>query len=93
MEEGVCGKDNEKHYVYILLCADDTLYTGYTNDLQKRVWQHNNSKEGAKYTHSRRPCRLVYYEEFDNKTDALKREYAVKHMMKAEKLKLISSIC
>ena len=83
---------HEIYYIYILLCADNTLYTGYTNDLQKRIWQHNNSKEGAKYTRSRRPCKLVYYEEFDNKTDALKREYVVKNMMKDEKMKLISSI-
>lgn len=82
----------EKHYVYILLCADGTFYTGYTNDLQKRLWQHNNSKEGAKYTSSRRPCKLAYYEEFDNKHDALSREYEIKHKLnREEKMQLISS--
>lgn len=82
----------DTHYVYILLCADGTLYTGYTNDLQKRLWQHNNSKEGAKYTRFRRPCQLVYYEEFGNKTTALEREYYIKHKMsKNEKMQLLSS--
>ena len=82
----------EKHFVYILLCADGTFYTGYTNDLQKRLWQHNNSKEGAKYTKFRRPCKLVYHEEFDNKHDALSREYEIKHNLnREEKMQLISS--
>lgn len=86
------NKENEKHYVYILLCSDDTLYTGYTNNLEKRIQQHNEGKEGAKYTRSRRPCTLVYHEEYDSKTEALKREYYIKHkMMKSEKLALISS--
>lgn len=82
----------ETHYVYILQCADGTLYTGYTNDLEKRLKQHNEGTEGAKYTRYRRPCKLVYHEEYDNKTDALKREYFIKHkMMKSEKLALIDS--
>lgn len=87
------GNDMEnKHYVYILLCADGTLYTGYTNDLEKRIAQHNEGKEGAKYTRSRRPCKLVYHEEYDSKTEALKREYFIKHkMMRDEKQKLIDS--
>ena len=86
------NKENEKHYVYILLCSDNTLYTGYTNDLEKRIVQHNYGNEGAKYTRYRRPCKLVYHEEYDNKTEALKREYYIKHkMMKSEKLALISS--
>lgn len=82
----------ETHYVYILQCADGTLYTGYTNDLEQRLNQHNEGKEGAKYTRSRRPCRLVYHEEYNSKTEALKREYFIKHkMMKSEKLALIDS--
>ena len=86
------AEDHETHYVYILLCADNTLYTGYTNDLAKRIRQHNTGKEGAKYTRSRRPCKLVYHEEYDNKTDALSREYHIKHRMsKEEKQNLISS--
>lgn len=86
------NKENEKHYVYILLCSDNTLYTGYTNDLEKRISQHNYGNEGAKYTRSRRPCKLVFHEEFDDKSEALKREYFIKHkMMKSEKLALIDS--
>ena len=84
--------EKEKHYVYILLCSDGTLYTGYTNDLENRIFQHNHGKEGAKYTRSRRPCRLVYHEEYDSKTEALKREYYIKHkMMRDEKQRLIDS--
>ena len=84
--------ENEKHYVYILLCSDNTLYTGYTNNLEKRIQQHNEGKEGAKYTRYRRPCKLVYHEEFDSKKEALQREYYIKHkMMKSEKLALIES--
>ena len=60
--------------------------------VEKRIQQHNESKEGAKYTRSRRPCKLVYHEEFDDKSEALKREYFIKHkMMKSEKLALIDS--
>ena len=82
----------ERHYVYILLCADNTLYTGYTNDLEKRLKQHNEGNEGARYTRCRRPCKLVYHEEFDSKKEALQREYFIKHkMMKIEKLALIES--
>jgi len=84
--------ENKTHYVYILMCADDTLYTGYTNDLEKRIRQHNNGDEGAKYTRFRRPCRLVYYEAYGCKSEALKREYYIKHRMsRNEKLALISS--
>ena len=84
-----------KHYVYILQCSDGTFYTGYTNNLGKRIHEHNlGGSEGAKYTRSRRPCVLVYHEEFDNKHDALSREYFIKHNMnREEKLKLISSYC
>lgn len=82
-----------KHYVYILQCSDGTFYTGYTNNLGKRIHEHNlGGSEGAKYTRSRRPCRLVYHEEYDTKTEALQREYFIKHKMpKSEKLALISS--
>lgn len=78
-----------KYYCYILTCSDDTLYTGYTNNLEKRLKQHN-SKKGAKYTRRRIPCILSYYEEFENKTDALKREYYIKHKLsRKDKLCLI----
>lgn len=75
-------------YVYILRCADDTLYTGYTNDLAHRVRMHNVGK-GAKYTRSRRPVELAYHESCEDKSSALRREAAIKKLTRAEKLKLI----
>lgn len=75
-------------YVYILRCADDTLYTGYTNDLTHRVRVHNEGK-GAKYTRARRPVELVYHEVCEDKSGALRREAAIKKLTRAEKLKLI----
>ncbi len=77
------------NYVYILKCADGSLYTGWTTDLEKRIAVHN-SGNGAKYTKSRLPVELIYYEEFENKSDALKRECAIKKLSRTEKLKLIS---
>lgn len=79
-----------QYFVYILKCADGTLYTGSTNDLQKRVITHNTGKTAAKYTKARRPVELAYYEQFDTKSDALKREWAIKQLSKTEKIKLIS---
>ena len=61
------------NYVYIFECADQTFYTGWTNDLEKRIKTHNEGK-GAKYTKYRLPVKLIYYEEFENKIDAMKRE-------------------
>lgn len=75
-------------YVYILRCSDDTLYTGWTTDLRHRVATHNSGK-GAKYTRSRRPVELVYYEEYDDKIEAQRRERAIKKLTRAEKEKLI----
>ncbi|MGL4763290.1 MAG: GIY-YIG nuclease family protein [Sarcina sp.] len=74
------------NYVYILECADGTLYTGWTNDLEKRVRVHNSGK-GAKYTRARLPVKLVYNEEFEDKISAQKREYAIKRMKRSDKLK------
>lgn len=79
----------QKHYIYILKCVDDTLYTGYATDLYRRLEEHNNSTKGAKYTRSRRPCELVYIEEFETRSDATKREAAIKKLSKKEKLDLI----
>lgn len=80
-----------KHYTYILRCSDGTLYTGYTNNLKKRVRDHNSGK-GAKYTKTRRPVQLVYYEVYENKTDAMSREWHIKHdLTKADKELLIKS--
>ena len=67
------------NYTYIVKCKDDTLYTGWTNDLEKRVNAHNDGK-GAKYTKSRKPVALVYYEAFQTKEEAMSREYHIKRM-------------
>lgn len=75
-------------YVYILRCKDDSLYTGWCVDLQKRLALHNSGK-GAKYTRSKRPCKLVYYEEISNKSEALKREISIKKLSKAKKEDLV----
>lgn len=80
--------NDECHYVYMLRCADDTLYTGWTTDLEKRVAVHNAGK-GAKYTKNRRPVELIYYECLDSKSLALRRECAIKAMSRQEKLALI----
>ncbi len=77
-----------KAFVYMLQCADDTLYTGWTNDLEKRVAAHSEG-HGAKYTRSRRPLTLVYAEECADKSAALRREAAIKRLSRAEKLQLI----
>ncbi len=77
------------HFVYILRCADKTLYTGRTNDLARRIRAHNESKGGAKYTRSRRPVILVYKERFRTLSKALKREYAIKQLSRTDKLALI----
>ena len=78
-----------KQLSYMLKCSDGTLYTGWTNDLEKRVEAHNSGK-GAKYTKARRPVELAYYEEFETKEQAMKREYAIKQLGRKEKQKLIA---
>lgn len=78
------------NYTYILSCADGTLYTGWTNDLDRRLAAHNAGK-GGKYTRSRLPVTLVYHEEFDTKEEAMSREWAIKQMTRAQKVKLIES--
>ena len=76
-------------YVYILRCSDNTLYTGWTNDLDKRLKAHNDGR-GAKYTKPRRPCELVYSESYPDRSSAMKRESEIKRMTRSEKLELIS---
>ena len=73
----------------MLKCSDGTLYTGWTNDLEKRVEAHNSGK-GAKYTKARRPVELAYYEEFETKEQAMKREYAIKQLGRKDKQELIA---
>ena len=75
-------------HLYILRCADDTLYTGITTDVEKRLEQHRSGK-GAKYTRARRPVRLVYFEEFASKEEAMRREWRLKQMSRARKEQLI----
>lgn len=80
--------------VYILHCADGTLYTGITNDLDARVVTHNRGA-GARYTRvrSRRPVKVVYQELADDRSSASKREYAIKQLNRQEKLRLVNSPC
>ena len=78
----------KKWYVYILRCADGTLYTGSTDDVERRVTVHNSGK-GAKYTRGRGPVEVVYTEECDSYSAALKREYAIKQLSRQEKWNLI----
>ncbi len=77
------------YFLYILRCSDDTLYTGITTDLQRRLAEHNSSTKGAKYTRSRRPVALVYTEKFEDRSSASKREYIVKRLSRAKKLALV----
>ena len=72
------------HYTYILRCKDNTYYTGYTNDLEKRLKAHNEGK-GAKYTKGRGPIELVYYEEYEDKHTAMRREWEIKQLSRSEK--------
>lgn len=76
------------NYTYILRCRDGSLYTGWTNDLEKRLRAHNTGL-GGKYTRSHRPVELVYHETFETKEEAMRREAAIKRLSREEKLALI----
>lgn len=76
------------NYTYIVRCCDGSLYTGWTNDLKKRIKDHNEGR-GAKYTRSRRPVVLAYYEEFATKEEAMSREWAIKQMPRRKKEEII----
>jgi len=76
-------------YLYIVRCADDSLYTGITTDLQRRISEHNKDKKGAKYTRARRPVELVHYELFDNRSEVSIREAEIKKMPPEKKRQLI----
>lgn len=78
------------NYVYILLCSDNTLYTGWTNDLEGRICAHN-AGIGAKYTKTRLPVKLVYCEVLNSKSEALKREIEIKGLSRRKKLELIET--
>ena len=78
-------------HVYIIECSDGTLYTGITNDLDRRITAHNDGR-GAKYTKSRRPVRLRFSEPAADRKNASQREYAIKSLRKAEKMRLITPV-
>jgi len=82
--------NDPKNYTYILECADGSLYCGWTNDLDKRLAAHN-AGTASKYTRSRRPVRLAYCECFATKQEAMSREYHIKRLPRAEKLRLIQA--
>ena len=76
-------------HVYILECADKSLYTGITKDLKRRLFEHNSSKKGAKYTQGRRPVKFVYSQRKKTKITASKEEYRIKNLTREEKLAMI----
>lgn len=82
---------DKKYYVYILECADNTYYTGYTTDVKRREKAHNSEKSGAKYTRSRRPVHVIYIEQYDTMHDALAREAAIKKLSRKQKEALVQS--
>ena len=81
----------DKHHIYIAECCDGTYYTGYAVNVKSRIKAHNNGK-GAKYTRARRPVTLKYTESFDTKSEALKREYAIKQLTRVQKEELMSEV-
>jgi len=76
-------------YVYILKCSDDTLYTGITTEIARRVEEHNSSPLGARYTRSRRPVQLVYSSEFETRAEAAAQEYRIKKMSREQKTRMV----
>ncbi len=78
------------NYTYMLECKDGTIYTGWTNNLEKRLKDHNEGK-GAKYTKARRPVTLVYHESYETKQEAMRREYEIKQLSRTDKLNLIQT--
>ena len=75
------------NYTYIVECSDGSLYTGWTNNIEKRILAHNEGR-GARYTRGRTPVRLVHLEEFETKEEAMSREFAIKQLTREQKLKL-----
>lgn len=87
-QQDQCAQQGRLHFMYVLICADETLYTGYTTDLEKRIETHNAGK-GAKYTAARRPVRLLAHAAFETKHEAMSAEYHFKQLSRAEKLSLV----
>ena len=79
----------KKWFVYMIRCSDNSLYTGITVDLERRMHEHNGTKKGAKYTRTRRPATLVYFAELPNRSEASKEEYRIKQLTKLQKESLI----
>ncbi len=77
------------YYLYIVRCSDNSLYCGTTTDLERRITEHNSSKKGAKYTRGRQPVQLVYCEELEDISAALKREVQIKKLSRKAKEKLL----
>lgn len=82
--------EQDSFYVYIVECCDQSYYTGWTINLKKRILTHQSGK-GAKYTRAHAPVKLVYYEEYSNKTDAMSREYQIKQLSRIEKECLVKA--
>jgi len=78
-------------FVYILKCADESLYTGITTDLDRRILEHNTGNKGAKYTKVRRPVELVFSQECEDRSDASRKEYSIKQLTKQQKLNIIQT--
>lgn len=78
------------HFVYMVRCTDDTLYTGYTTDLERRIEEHNDGA-GAKYTRGRTPVELVHAEAFDSRSGALRREHEIKQLSRTAKERLLET--
>lgn len=83
-------ENKHRHFIYMLKCGDNTIYTGYTNDLEKRLAMHESGK-GAKYTRGRGPLELVYLEEFPDKVSAMRQEYQIKKLTRAKKEQIIEA--
>lgn len=81
----------DNYYMYVLLCADDTLYTGFSTDVERRFQQHVKGV-GAKYTRSHRPVKILWKEQFDSKHDALSAEYAFKQLSRAKKIQYLAKV-
>jgi len=79
------------YHLYILKCADETLYTGIARDLKRRIWEHNFSNLGAKYTRARRPVKLAYSKKFRNRSNASKEEARIKKLSRKEKMEMIKN--
>lgn len=84
-------RESQPWFVYLLLCSDQTLYTGITTDPQQRLHEHNHSDRGARYTRGRRPVRLVYCEQVADRSQALRREYRIKGYSRRQKEALVQN--